>query len=516
MPTDQRRAAARRRAWGRGPMILRFEPLEGRQLLSTTATATSTLPDLKPAAFSTLPNLQWGEAFHATGQIVNAGAGTTTKSFVVNIYASPTPGPSQYDVLLGQVTIPAGLASGPISSFDQLVSLPAKGFDGMAPWANIYIGDQIDPAGAIKEAANNTLSTLAGPGIDFNAVTIAPQQPAVLVGASLNAYPTQPLWGSSVQITAQIKNTGLGNAPPTQARVVLTPAGAAVGGLSDVTVANINVPAIAAGQTAVVTQSVMLPSAPPSSLAGSTQFILSLAEDANFITNQISPHVASQGMGFDMTSLTIPTASDLSALTSSKPQLVATSLVAPTTTIALGQTIQVDAQVVNSGAVGSGPFTIRYLLIGTNGSLDQSIYLGDFTVNGGLAAGQGADIKQVLHIPTMLPSGMALNASSVARIAMVIDPEQILDQPVRSKNVDASNVVTLSATPAATTSTATAPTVTITAPKTTSTAAPKREFKARKTWKTRKTGKINNSIAHQIDVMPKNAINYLKGRFKIR
>src|SRR5215213_8403423 len=34
MSNDDRRARARRRAWGRGPTILRFEPLEGRQLLS--------------------------------------------------------------------------------------------------------------------------------------------------------------------------------------------------------------------------------------------------------------------------------------------------------------------------------------------------------------------------------------------------------------------------------------------------------------------------------------------------
>ena len=34
MSSYDRRAAARRRAWGRGPIILRFEPLEGRQLLS--------------------------------------------------------------------------------------------------------------------------------------------------------------------------------------------------------------------------------------------------------------------------------------------------------------------------------------------------------------------------------------------------------------------------------------------------------------------------------------------------
>lgn len=44
MSPNHRRAAARRKAWGRGPMILRFEPLEGRALLSggTTGAAAST------------------------------------------------------------------------------------------------------------------------------------------------------------------------------------------------------------------------------------------------------------------------------------------------------------------------------------------------------------------------------------------------------------------------------------------------------------------------------------------
>ncbi len=44
MSSNDRRSAAHRRAWGRGPTILRFEPLEGRELLSgvTTSLATGT------------------------------------------------------------------------------------------------------------------------------------------------------------------------------------------------------------------------------------------------------------------------------------------------------------------------------------------------------------------------------------------------------------------------------------------------------------------------------------------
>lgn len=36
MPNRDRRAAARRKAWGRGPMILRFKPAEGGDGLSVT------------------------------------------------------------------------------------------------------------------------------------------------------------------------------------------------------------------------------------------------------------------------------------------------------------------------------------------------------------------------------------------------------------------------------------------------------------------------------------------------
>src|SRR4051812_14450073 len=62
MPSQKRRAAGRRRAWGRGPIILRFESLEGRQLLTAPP---KPLPDLVGAVFATTHNLDWGSSFHA-------------------------------------------------------------------------------------------------------------------------------------------------------------------------------------------------------------------------------------------------------------------------------------------------------------------------------------------------------------------------------------------------------------------------------------------------------------------
>ena len=77
MTPQQRRAAGRRRAWGRGPVILRFERLEGRQLLTTT-TPPQPLPDLVGADFATAHNLNWGDTFQAIGTILNQGNAATT------------------------------------------------------------------------------------------------------------------------------------------------------------------------------------------------------------------------------------------------------------------------------------------------------------------------------------------------------------------------------------------------------------------------------------------------------
>src|SRR3954465_1712995 len=92
MSSHDRRAAGRRRAWGRGPIILRFEPLEGRQLLAATpaaATPPAPLPDLVGQSFQTPLTLEWGGTFHAQGVVVNHGTAAVSTPFKVDIYASP-------------------------------------------------------------------------------------------------------------------------------------------------------------------------------------------------------------------------------------------------------------------------------------------------------------------------------------------------------------------------------------------------------------------------------------------
>src|SRR5436190_894664 len=120
-PTDERRAAARRRAWGRGPMILRFEPLEGRPLLAASAAGK---PDLVATHFETPHNLDWGDSFHATGTIQNQGDATAPAAFKVDVYASATQTIGPDAVLVGSIEVPSGLTPGASSAFDQAMKLP--------------------------------------------------------------------------------------------------------------------------------------------------------------------------------------------------------------------------------------------------------------------------------------------------------------------------------------------------------------------------------------------------------
>ncbi|HEY2154688.1 MAG TPA: cell adhesion protein, partial [Isosphaeraceae bacterium] len=128
MSSRDRRAAARRRAWGRGPMILRFEPLEGRQLLSTS---TAPLPDLVATSFSSTTTGDWDGAVQVSGTIANVGSAALPNGTVAAIYASPTNAIGGSALLLGTVTINAGLAPGATQPFTTTVALPPSPLTGM-------------------------------------------------------------------------------------------------------------------------------------------------------------------------------------------------------------------------------------------------------------------------------------------------------------------------------------------------------------------------------------------------
>ncbi|HMB03118.1 MAG TPA: CARDB domain-containing protein, partial [Isosphaeraceae bacterium] len=438
MSSHDRRAAARRRAWGRGPIILRFEPLEGRQLLAATPTP---LPDLVGAAFDTLHNLDWGDSFHAVGRVANQGRGPATAPFHVEILASSQPALGPGSVPLGEATIPAGLAPDQSAPFDAVVALPATPIPGYTDGQPIYIATLIDPEGGVAES-NKSNNFGIGQGNDTSVVTITPHLPANLVGSSLGVSPDRTSWGQPIMVTAQVKNNAQGDAPATRARVVLTPSGTPPGTGSDVTIGYLNIPAIPAWQTINVQQSITLPAGPPSSLADSTGFILSLAQDSDFQTDPLWPHRASQGLGLDMVLLTIGPGPNANIPQGPEPDLAADAVVAPSQPIFWGQSFQVRTGVDNLGRADAGPFHVQFLLTGANGSLDHAIYLGDAAIPG-LAKDMHQDVIRTLKLPGRLPNGLALDSVGVGRIAAVVDPDNTVDESLRTNNAAVSNPVTL-------------------------------------------------------------------------
>lgn len=436
MPTDRRRADARRRAWGRGPIILRFEPLEGRQLLSTTA-----MPDLAATAFDTVHNLDWGDRFQARGIVANQGTAAVGIPFHVNIYASPTPTLGTGSVLLGQVTVPAGLAAGAQAPFDQTVSLPPTALSGVDGAGSVYIGTLVDPEGAVAES-NELNNAGTGQGYDTSLVTITSRKPSALVGAGLSVSPDQTAWGQTVQVTAQIANQAEGDAPATRARIVLTPAGLTPGTDADVTIGSLDVPAVAAWQTVTVSGNVTLPATPPAVLLGSTLFTLSVVQDADFTASAMSPHLATGGAGYDMTAIAIQAPANTTALVNApRPELSVSQVKAPSLPLTLGQPFQITATVKNSGKLDAGPYRVRFLLVGAGGGANPGLFLGDATIDG-LAAGSSHDVVQTLTVPTKLPSGVAYNTNQ-GRLAVIVDPEHTLDDANPTNNAAVSDVVTL-------------------------------------------------------------------------
>ena len=124
MPSPDRRATGRRRAWGRGPINLKLESLEGRALLAAGA---GNLPDLVNSALAVSSNVSdWGQSVQVNGRVTNQGSAATTAPLQVSLYASSVRGVNKYSVPIGQVTIPAGVAPGQSVPYQTPVWLPTS------------------------------------------------------------------------------------------------------------------------------------------------------------------------------------------------------------------------------------------------------------------------------------------------------------------------------------------------------------------------------------------------------
>jgi hypothetical protein len=432
MPSLDRRAAGRRRAWGRGPIILKLESLERRALRA--ANAGSNLPDLVNSALTLSTSVSdWANSVEVEGKVTNQGSATTTAPLQVALYASPVRGIDKYSVAVGQVTIPAGLAPGQSVPYQTSVTLPSTPVPSVSSnGGTVYIAAWVNPDQTVAESNTRNDRDL-GPPYDSAPILIQAPKPSKLVGTTFAVTPTNPTWGSTITVTAQVTNQGSGSSPQTTAVISLTPSGLNYGNSTTVGVGTITVPPLGPYQTINLVQNVTLPAVEPLSLANYTSFGLTMTQDANYVTNDLYPNQPTQGVGYDQTPITITTSSTSTATAGPLPDLAASSIMGPTGTIRWGQSFQVSTDVQNLGQGAAGPFQVFYLMTGQAGSISDAIYLGQATISG-LAAGASQAINQTLTLPTRLPSGVTLSSVGYARIAMIVDPGNFINETIKSNN----------------------------------------------------------------------------------
>jgi hypothetical protein len=449
MPSQDRRAAGRRRAWGRGPIILRIESLERRQLL----TAKGTLPDLVNSALVASSGVaDWGATLEIDGRVKNQGGGTTTAPFQVVIYASPLRGISPYSLALGSVTVPAGLAPGESVPYNAAVTLPTTPIpDVNSSGGTVYIAAVVNPTKTVVESNYHNDEDL-GPPYDTTPVLIEPPAPSNLVSTTLAVAPTALTWGSTVTVTAQVTNEGAGSSPQTRALLSLTPQGLNYGTWSTVGVGNITIPPLAPYQSINLVQNITLPAVPPWALVYYTSFALTMTQDADYLTNDLYPHQPDQGVGLDQAAISITPATTTTTTTDGTTttttttstaaygsvtpplaDLAASSVLVSASSLNWGGTFSASTDVQNLGQAAAGSFLVRFLLTGQSGSLTDAIFLGDATVNS-LAAGANQEVNAPLQLPGRLPNGVTLSSVGYARIAVIVDPENVVSESLYTNN----------------------------------------------------------------------------------
>jgi hypothetical protein len=435
MPSLDRRAAGRRRAWGRGPVILKLESLERREVLS----ANSSLPDLVNSALITSTNTaDWNTQIGVVGKVTNQGGGTTSAPTEVIIYASPVRGVDKYSVPIGEVTVPAGIGAGQSVSYQATVTLPATQIAYFDTNSNaIYITSWVNPNRAVTES-NYRNDKNVGPPFDASTLVISAPKPAELVGTTFAASNSTLEWGDSFTVTAQITNDGSGASPQTRALITLTPQGINYSqNPTTVGIGNIIVPPLAPYQTVNLVQTITLPAVEPMSIANYTNFTLAMTQDADYLTNDLYPNSPTQGTGLDSTPVTITVNPDSTATTGLLPDLAASSVTLPKAITSWGSTIPVTTEVQNLGQGDAGPFTVRFILTGQSGSTTDGVFLADVTVPG-LAAGASQPVTANLSIPSRAPNGLTLNSAGYARIAVIVDPENFVNSSLKSNDASVS------------------------------------------------------------------------------
>jgi hypothetical protein len=240
-------------------------------------------------------------------------------------------------------------------------------------------------------------------------------------------------WGSTITVTTQITNQGAGPSPLTRANLSLTPSGLVYGQPTTIGIGSITVPPLQPYQTINLVQNVTLPAVAPITVANYSNFGLSLTQDADYLTNDLYPHGPTQGLGYDQAPITVTTSATSTATTGPLPDLAASSILQTQHTVNWGSSFSVSTAVQNVGQATAAPFIVQYVLTGQNGSLNNAIYLGQTVVNG-LAPGAVQQISQTLQLPIRLPSGVNIGSIGYGRISVLVDPENMINETLKSNN----------------------------------------------------------------------------------
>jgi hypothetical protein len=336
-------------------------------------------------------------------------------------------------VPIGSATIPAGLGPGQSAVYETSVTIPATPIPEVSSTGGtLHIDAVVNPSHTVQESNYRNNEDL-GPPYDSAPILIEPQSPPELVATTLAVTPNAMYWGDTITVTAQITNEGAGASPQTRALLSLTPSGLTYGDPTTIGIGSITVPPLSPYQTINLVQNITLPAVEPLAIANYTNFGLTMAQDADYVTNSAYPHGPTQGLGYDQTPITITTNPNSTATAGPLPDLAASTVLVGQHTLFWGSTADVSTAVENVGQGGAGPFLVRFVLTGQAGSITDSIFLGQVAVPS-LAPGATQQISETLQIPTRLPNGVALNNVGYGRIAVIADPEDTVNVSIRSNS----------------------------------------------------------------------------------
>ncbi|WP_169974818.1 CARDB domain-containing protein [Tautonia rosea] len=446
MATHDRRDARGRRSGTRGPKLLRFEPLEGRQLLAAnvgSALAGAQGPDLVAVSFKSDSTGDWGESLTISGTLRNQGNIDAASPFKVDVYVSAAPDRSTGAVRIGSVEFDA-VKAGDAVDFEETLDLPPVAVPGMGTDDAVHIGMVVDAGNAVAES-NQANNIDRGLNIDSAVVRIVPRSSAHLEVRSVQFEDSSLNWGEMVKVTARIENTHPGRAPASVARVVLTPPNIPAGTGQDVTlVGDLEVRELQPYSSVEVSGYVRLPDGPPKDFPAAGGFIARVVADAEYDVHPIFAPQAPQGRGIDWQVLSITPTADAppSDPDAARPDLTASDVLTPGATLTWGGTFQVAATITNQGPASAGPLHLRFLLAGPNGELNNALVLGDALLENGLAAGASQTVNQTLKLPGKLPFNIPLG-DGIGRLVVQVDPENLIDESSLTNNAALSVPMTL-------------------------------------------------------------------------